>query len=104
MNKHNYTATIDMDDEKVKEFIKDLFGDTEEYENMQKRFVEAKTSDALSFFHNRYALCDASEDTIKILENIAVSMYFRGFNRAFEYYVKHEDIFNLESNENTKQD
>lgn len=104
MNKHNYTATIDIADEKIKEFIKDLFGDKEEYENKQKRLGEAATSDALSFFHNRYALCDAYEDTIKLLENIAVSMYFRGFNRAFEYYVKHEDIFNLENNEDTKQD
>ena len=102
MNKHSYEATIEVDDEKVKEFINDLFGNTEEYENRQKRFGESATSDALSFFHNRYALRDASEDTIKLLENIAVSMYFRGFNRAFEYYVKHEDIFNLESNDKSE--
>ena len=102
MNKQNYTATIDIEDEKIKGFINDLFGDKEEHENRQKRFGEAAISDALSFFHNRYALSDASEETIKILENIAVSMYFRGFNRAFEYYVKHEDIFNLESNEDNK--
>ena len=104
MNKHSYEATIEVDDEKIKGFINDLFGDKGEYENRQKRFGESATSDALSFFHNRYALGDASEDIIRILENIAVSMYFRGFNRAFEYYVKHEDIFNLENNENTKQD
>lgn len=101
MNKYNYITTISMNDEKMKGFMKDLFDD-KEYENMQKRFGEAATSDALSFFHNRYVLGDASEDTIKILENIAVSMYFRGLNRAFEYYVKHEDIFNLERNENVK--
>ena len=99
MIKHNYTAIIDVDDEKIKGFINDLFGDKEEYDKKQKRFAEAATSDALSFFRNRYALGEASENTIKILESIAVSMYFRGFNRAFEYYVKHEDIFNLESND-----
>lgn len=104
MKKHSYEVTIEAKDEMVEEFIKDLFGDTEEYENRQKQFGESATSDALSFFHNRYTLGDASEDTIKLLENIAVSMYFRGFNRAFEYYVEHKDIFNLESNEDTKQD
>lgn len=102
MIKHSYEATIDVEDEKIKGFIKDMFGDKEEYENRQKRFGEAATYDALSFFHNRYALGDTPEDTIKILENIAVSMYFRGFNRAFEYYVKHEDIFNLESNDKSE--
>lgn len=102
MNKHSYEATIDVDDERTKGFINDLFGDKEEYENRHKRFVEAAISDALSFFRNSYALGEASEDIIKILENIAVSMYFRGFNRAFEYYVKHEDIFNLESNDKSE--
>ena len=102
MNKHSYEATIEVDDEKIKGFINDLFGDKEEYENRQKRFGEAAICDALSFFRNRYALGSASEDTIKILENIAVSMYFRGFNRAFEYYIKHEDIFNLESDGKTE--
>lgn len=104
MNKHSYEVTIEVDDEKIKGFINDLFGDKEEHENRHKRFGEAVTSDALSFFYNRYALSDAPKGTIKILENIAVSMYFRGFNRAFEYYVEHKDIFNLESNEDTKQD
>ena len=104
MSKYNYTATIDITDKKIKEFIKDLFGDKEEYDEKQKRFREAAIKDALDFFLNSYKLDGVYEDALKILENIAVSMYFRGFNRAFEYYVKHEDIFNLESNENTKQD
>lgn len=102
MNKHSYEATIEVDDEKIKGFINDLFGDKEEYENRQKRFGEAATKDALSFFHNSFKIGDTPQDTIKVLENIAVSMYFRGFNRAFEYYIKHEDIFNLEGNGKTE--
>lgn len=104
MNKHSYEATIEVDDEKIKDFINDLFGDKEEHENRHKRFEEAVTSDALSFFYNRFKPKESSEETIRILKLVAVSMYFRGFNRAFEYYVKHEDIFNLESDEDTKQD
>lgn len=104
MNKHSYEATVEVNDEKVKRLINDLFGNKEEYKDKLKRFAEAAISDVLSFFHNRLTLEECSEEAIRILEYIALLMYFRDFDRAFEYYVKHEDIFNLESDEDTKQD
>ena len=76
-----------------------MFGDDKQYEEQQKRFGEAAVKDALTYFNNTYKR-DANIPKRKwsILESIAVTMYMRGFNRAFEYYIKHEDIFNLESN------
>ena len=104
MNKHSYEATIEVDDEKIKGFIKDLFGDTEEYDKKQKRFNNEKIKDALAFLISRIEHDYIPQKLWDSIETIAATIYLYGFNRAFEYYVKHEDIFNLESNEDTKQD
>ena len=104
MNKHSYEATIEVDDEKIKCFINDLFCDTEEYSKKQKRFNNEKIKDALSFLNSRIEHDDMPQKLWDSIETIAATMYLYGFNRAFEYYVKHEDIFNLENNEDTKQD
>ena len=99
----SFETTFEVDKEDVSRLIKELFGDKEQQEGLQKQFNEAAVKDALSYF-NSTCERDANipERTWNILESIAVSMYLRGFNRAFEYYIKHEDIFNLEDNEDTK--
>lgn len=99
----SYETTFEVDKKDASRLIKELLGDKGQYEERQKRFGEAAVKDALSYF-NSTCERDANipEKTWNILETIAVSMYFRGFNRAFEYYIKHEDIFNLESNGKSK--
>ena len=99
----SFETTFEVDKEDVSRLIKELFGDKEQQEGLQKQFNEAAVKDALSYF-NSTCERDANipESVWNILESIAVSMYLRGFNRAFEYYVKHEDVFNLEDNEDTK--
>ena len=99
----SFETTFEVDKEDVSRLIKELFGDKEQQEGLQKQFNEAAVKDALSYF-NSTCERDANipERMWNILESIAVSMYLRGFNRAFEYYIKHEDIFNLEGNEDTK--
>lgn len=99
MNKHSYEATIEVDDEKIKGFIKHLFGDTEEYAKKQKRFNNEKIKDALAFLSSQIEHDDVPPKLWDSIETIAATMYLYGFNRAFEYYVKHEDIFNLENND-----
>ena len=97
--RNSYEASFDVSKEDVGRLIKELFGDKGQYEERQKVFNVAAVNDALTYFNNTY-----ERDTNipvrmwNILESIAVSMYVRGFNRAFEYYIKHEDIFNLEGN------
>ena len=95
----SFETTFEVDKKDVSRLIKELFGDKEQQEGLQKQFYEAVVKDALSYF-NSTCERDANipERMWNILESIAVSMYLRGFNRAFEYYIKHEDIFNLESN------
>ena len=95
----SFETTFEVDKEGVGRLLKELFGDGKQYEEQQKRFGEAAVKDALTYFNNTYKR-DANIPKRKwsILESIAVTMYMRGFNRAFEYYIKHEDIFNLESN------
>ena len=95
----SFETTFEVDKEDVSRLIKELFGDKEQQEALQKRFNEAAVKDALSYF-NSTCERDANipESMWNILESIAVSMYIRGFNRAFEYYIKHEDVFNLEGN------
>ena len=99
----SFETTFEVDKEDVSRLTKELFGDKEQQEERQKLFNEAAVKDALSYFNNT---CEHDATIPKkmwnILESIAVSMYVRGFNRAFAYYIKHEDVFNLEDNENTK--
>ena len=99
----SFETTFEVDKEDVSRLIKELFGDKEQQEGLQKQFNEAAVKDALSYF-NSTCERDANipESVWNILKSIAVSMYVFGFNRAFEYYIKHEDIFNLEGNEDTK--
>ena len=99
----SFETTFEVDKEDVSRLIKELFGDKEQQEGLQKQFNEAAVKDALSYF-NSTCKRDANipESVWNILKSIAVSMYVFGFNRAFEYYIKHEDIFNLEGNEDTK--
>ena len=99
----SFETTFEVDKEDVGRLLKELFGDDKQYEEQQKRFGEAAVEDALTYFNNTYKR-DANIPKRKwsILESIAVTMYMRGFNRAFEYYIKHEDIFNLEGNGKTE--
>ena len=95
----SFETTFEVDKKDVSRLIKELFGDKEQQEGLQKQFNEAAVKDALSYF-NSTCERDANipESVWNILESIAVSMYVFGFNRAFEYYIKHKDIFNLEGN------
>ena len=95
----SFETTFEVDKEDVSRLIKELFGDKEQQEGLQKQFNEAAVKDALSYF-NSTCERDANipESVWNILKSIAVSMYVFGFNRAFEYYIKHEDVFNLEDN------
>ena len=95
----SFETTFAVDKEDVSRLIKELFGDKEQQEGLQKQFNEAAVKDALSYF-NSTCERDANipESVWNILKSIAVSMYVFGFNRAFEYYIKHEDIFNFEGN------
>ena len=99
----SFETTFEVDKEDVSRLIKELFGDKEQQEGLQKQFYEAAVKDALSYFNSTYKRdANTPERVWNILESIAVSMYLRGFNRAFEYYIKHEDIFNLEGNGKTE--
>ena len=99
----SFETTFEVDKEDVSRLIKELFGDKEQQEGLQKQFNEAAVKDALSYF-NSTCERDANipESVWNILKSIAVSMYVFGFNRAFEYYIKHEDVFNLEGNGKTE--
>ena len=99
----SFETTFEVDKEDVSRLIKELFGDKEQQEGLQKQFNEAAVKDALSYF-NSTCERDANipESVWNILKSIAVSMYVFGFNRAFEYYIKHEDIFNFEGNGKTE--
>ena len=95
----SFETTFEVDKEDVSRLIKELFGDKEQQEGLQKQFNEAAVKDALAYFNSTFERdTNIPEGVWNILESIAVSMYVRGFNRAFEYYIKHEDIFNLEGN------
>ena len=95
----SFETTFEVEKEDVGRLIKEIFGDKEQQEGLQKQFNEAAVKDALAYFNSTFER-DTSipEGVWNILESIAVSMYVRGFNRAFEYYIKHEDIFNFEGN------
>ena len=99
----SFETTFEVDKKDVSRLIKELFGDKEQQDERQRHFNEAAIEDALSYF-NSTCERDANipESMWNILESIAVSMYVRGFNRAFEYYIKHEDIFNLEDNDKSE--
>ena len=99
----SFETTFEVDKEDVSRLIKELFGDKEQQEEQQRHFSEAAVKDALSYFNSTYKRdANTPERVWNILESIAISMYLRGFNRAFEYYIKHEDIFNLEGNGKTE--
>ena len=99
----SFETTFEVDKENVGRLLKELFGDKEQQDERQRHFNEAAVKDALLYF-NSTCERDANipESVWNILESIAISMYIRGFNQAFRYYIKQEDIFNLEDNENTK--
>ena len=99
----SFETTFEVDKEDVGRLLKELFGDKEQQDERQRHFNEAAVKDALLYF-NSTCERDANipESVWNILESIAISMYIRGFNQAFRYYIKQEDIFNLEDNENTK--
>lgn len=95
----SFETTFEVDKEDVGRLLKELLGDDKQYEEQQKRFSEAAVKDALTYFNSTYERdANIPKSMWNILESIAVKMYARGFNRAFEYYIKHEDIFNLEGN------
>ena len=95
----SFETTFEVDKEDVGRLFEGLFGNDKQDEERQRHFGEAVVKDALSYFNNTYERdANIPERTWNILESIAISMYLRGFNRAFEYYIKHEDIFNLEGN------
>ena len=101
--KRNCEPTFEVDKEDVGRLLKELFGGDKQYEERQRHFGEAVVKDALTFFNSKYNHDDSlPKETRNILEPIAISMYLRVFNRAVEHYIIHEDIFNLESNEDTK--
>ena len=52
MKTKSYKATIDVEDDKIKGFIKDLFGDTEEYDKKNKHFNNEKIKDAIFFLNS----------------------------------------------------
>ena len=96
----SFETTCEVDKKDVSRLVKELFGDKEQQDRLQKQFNEAAVKDALAYFNNTCERDANIPDSMwNILESIAVKMYVRGFNRAFEYYIKHEDIFNLEGND-----
>ena len=99
----SFETTFEVDKEDVSRLIKELFGDKEQQEGLQKQFNEAAVKDALAYFNSTFERdTNIPEGVWNILETIAVSMYVKGFNRAFAYYIKHEDSFNLEGNGKTE--
>lgn len=99
----SFETTFEVDKEDVSRLIKELFGDKEQQDERQRHFNEAAVKDALSYFNSTYERdANIPERMWNILESIAVSMYVKGFNQAFRYYIKHEDIFNLEGNGKTE--
>ena len=99
----SFETTFEVDKEDVGRLLKELFGDDKQDEERQKVFNVAAVNDALTYFNNTYERdANTPEGVWNILESIAVKMYVRGFNRSFEYYIKHEDIFNLESNDKSE--
>ena len=95
----SFETTFEVDKKDVGRLFEGLFGNEKQDEERQKVFNVAAVNDALTYFNNTYERdANIPERIWNILESIAVKMYARGFNRAFEYYIKHEDIFNLEDN------
>ena len=100
---NNYEASFDVSKEDVSRIVKEIFGDEEQQDRLQKQFIEAEIKDAISYFNSISNHDDSLPKGIQdFLNSIAVLMYIRGFNQAFRYYIKQEDVFNLENNEDTK--
>ena len=101
--KRNCEPTFEVDKKDLDWLFEGVFGNDKQDVERQRHFGEAVVKDALTFFNSKYSHDDSlPKETRNILEPIAISMYLRGFNRAVEHYIIHEDIFNLESNEDTK--
>ena len=71
----SFETTFEVDKKDVSRLIKELFGDKEQQEGLQKQFNEAAVKDALSYF-NSTCERDANipESVWNILKSIAVSM------------------------------
>lgn len=92
-------TTVKVDGKDVKKFIEEFLGNNGQYEEQQKRFNEAAINDALTYFNSKCSHDDGlPKEMWNFLDSIAVSMYVKGFNQAFRYYIKHEDVFNLKGN------
>lgn len=99
----SFETTFEVDKENVGRLLKELFVDDKQFEERQKCFNEAAINDALTYFNSKCSHDDGlPKEMWNFLDSIAVSMYVKGFNQAFRYYIKHEDIFNLKGNEDTK--
>ena len=99
----SFETTFEVDKENVGRLLKELFGDDKQYEERQKVFNEAAINDALTYFNSKCSHDDGlPKEMWNFLDSIAVSMYVKGFNQAFRYYIKHEDIFNLEGNDKSE--
>ena len=95
----SYEATVKVGGKDVNKLIEEFFGDKGQYEERQKAFNVAAINDALTYFNSKCSHDDGlPKEMWNFLDSIAVSMYVKGFNQAFRYYIKHEDIFNLEGN------
>ena len=101
--KRSYEANFEVEKEDAGRLFEGVFGNDKQDVERQRRFGEAVVKDALTFFNSKYNHDDSlPKETRNILEPIAVSMYLRGFNRAVEHYIIHEDIFNLEDNDKSE--
>ena len=99
----SYEATVKVDGKDVNKLIEEFFDDKGQYEERQKAFNIAAINDALAYFNSKCNHDDGlPKEMWNFLDSIAVSMYVKGFNQAFRYYIKHEDIFNLKSNGKTE--
>ena len=95
-------TTVKVDGKDGKKFIEE-FCKNDWLEEQQKRLTAAVINDAITHFNDTYSHTPLfTEEMWRFLESIAVTMYMRGFNRAFEYYIVHEDIFNLEDNDKSE--
>ena len=101
--KRNCETNFEVDKEGVGWLFEGVFGNDKQDVERQRHFGEAVVKDALTFFNSKYNHDDSlPKETRNILEPIAISMYLRGFNRAVEHYIIHEDIFNLEDNDKSE--
>lgn len=94
----SYETSFRVTTGEVEKLIKSLLGNQEQQEERQKHFNEAAVKDATTFLESHVEHDAIPEKLWGDIKDIAISMYIRGFNQAFRYYIKQEDIFNLEDN------